>query len=125
MLFSVEVQPDNEAPFNAETKAFVGLISIDKYQPGTVLYVRYDPMDHTQISVEGWHGVPGSNPWLPDEQQRKADEMMLKGDEMIRQADEEMEQGEEEFRQGDEEMQQAVAKEATITTHAGRWYHHH
>ena len=103
MSFAVEVLPDNEAPFNTETKTFVGLPALDKYQLGTVLDVRYDPKDHTQVSVEGRHGVPGSNPWQPDEQERKAEEMIRKGDEMIRKADEEYKRGEEEYRQGEEE----------------------
>ena len=62
MAFTVEVQPDDEAPFDTETKALVGLVAVNKYHPGTVLDVRYDPLDHTQVSVEGRHGVPESNP---------------------------------------------------------------
>jgi ribosomal protein S27E len=68
MSFAVEVRPDDEAPFNAETKALVGLVAVNKYQPGTVLDVRYDPQDHAQVSVEGRHGVPSSN---PEEQERQ------------------------------------------------------
>jgi predicted RNA-binding Zn-ribbon protein involved in translation (DUF1610 family) len=110
MFFTLEVQPDKEAPFNAEAKAFIGLPALDKYQPGTVLDVRYDPQDHTQVSVEGRHNVPSSNPWIPDEQERKADEMIRKGDEEMKQADAEMEQAEEEIRQADEEIKQADEK---------------
>jgi ribosomal protein S27E len=62
MLFAVEVIPDDEAPFNTEAKTLVGLVAVDKYRPGAVLDVRYDPQDHSQVSVEGRHGVPGSNP---------------------------------------------------------------
>ena len=68
MSFAVEVRPDDEAPFNAETKTLVGLAAVDKYQPGTVLDVRYDAQDHAQVSVEGRHGVPESN---PEEQARQ------------------------------------------------------
>lgn len=68
MAFTVEVRPDGEAPFNAGTKTLVGLVAVDKYQPGTVLDVRYDPQDHAQVSVEGRHGVPDSN---PEEQERQ------------------------------------------------------
>jgi len=39
MSFTVEVLPKDEAPFNAETKAMIGLIAIDKYQPGPGLDV--------------------------------------------------------------------------------------
>lgn len=62
MSFTVEVRPDDEAPFKAETKTLVGLVAVGKYQPGTVLDVRYDAQDHAQVSVEGRHGVPESNP---------------------------------------------------------------
>ena len=68
MSFAVEVQPDDEAPFSAGTKTLVGLAAVDKYLPGTVLDVRYDPQDHAQVSVEGRHGVPESN---PEEQARQ------------------------------------------------------
>jgi len=71
MWFAVEVLPDNEVPFNAETKVLVGLAAVDKYHPGTVLDVCYDPQDHAQVSVEGRHGVPSSN---PEEQARQAEQ---------------------------------------------------
>ncbi len=104
MSFTIEVFPKDEAPFKAETKAMVGLIAIEKYQPGTVLDVSYDPQDHTQVSVEGRHGVPGSNPLA---EIRKAEKQMREADELMRQADEEFRQGEEEYRQGEEEEKQA------------------
>ncbi len=71
MGFALEVLPDDEASFNAETKVLVGLAAVDKYHAGTVLDVRYDPQDHAQVSVEGRHGVPGSN---PEEQARQAEQ---------------------------------------------------
>jgi len=104
MSFTVEVLPEAQAPFNAETKAVVGLVAVDKYQPGTVLDVCYDPQDHTQVSVEGRHGVTSSSLW---EEFRQDDEQIRKADEMMRQADEEMRKGEEEFQQGEEEIRQA------------------
>jgi len=104
MAFTVEVLPEEATPFNAETKAVVGLVAVDKYQPGTVLDICYDPQDHTQVSVEGRHGVTSSSLW---EELRQDDEQIRKADEMMRQADEEFKQGEEEFQQGEEEMRQA------------------
>jgi ribosomal protein S27E len=100
MSFVLEVQPADESPFNAETRTLVGLVAVDKYHPGTVLDVRYDPQDHAQVSVEGRHGVPESNPEEQERQQeQQANEMIRKGDEMLRQADEELRQAEEEMRQ--------------------------
>ena len=111
MSFTVEVLPKDEAPFNTETKAMVGLIAIEKYQPGTVLDVSYDPLDHTQVSVEGRHGLTNSY-W---QQLRKDDEQIREADEMLRQADEEYQQGEEEYRKGEEEEKQADEKLQKLT----------
>jgi hypothetical protein len=101
MLFTVEVLPKDEVPFNAETKAVIGLIAIEKYQPGTVLDVSYDPQDHTQVSVDGRHGVPSSNPLA---EIRKADEQIREADEMLRQADEE-------YRQAAEKLQKLALQQ--------------
>ncbi len=62
MTFKVDVQPEGEAPFSAEARAFVGLTAVEKYRAGTVLDVRYDPKDRTQVSLAGRHGDPSSNP---------------------------------------------------------------
>jgi hypothetical protein len=95
MSFTVEVLPKDESPYNAETKAMIGLVAIEKYQPGTVLDVCYDPQDHTQVSVEGRHGVPSSNPLA---EIQKADEQIREADEMLHQADEEYRQAEEKYK---------------------------
>jgi len=107
MSFTVEVLPEHEAAFHAGTKAVVGVIAIDKYQPGTVLDVRFDPQDHTQVSVEGRHGVTSSSLW---EQLRQSDEEIRRGDEMMRQADEEFRRAEAEIEQGEAEIRQADEK---------------
>jgi uncharacterized Zn finger protein (UPF0148 family) len=106
MSFTVEVYPKNEAPFDASTTTSIGLVAVDKYQPGTVVDVSYDPKDHTQVSVEGRHGLTNSY-W---QQMRKADEQIREGDERLREADEEYQKGEQEYQQGEKEMQQANEK---------------
>jgi len=68
MAMALEVQPDGEPAFAAETHVLVGLKAVDKYRPGTLLDVRYDPQDRTKVSIEGRHGVPSSN---PEEQARQ------------------------------------------------------
>ncbi len=103
MSFTVKVLPKDEAPFEAETKTRIGLVAIDKYKPGTVLDVSYDPQDHTQVAIEGRHGFSDGF-W---KQIREDNEQIRKADEMMRQADEEYEKGEEEYRQGEEEEKQA------------------
>jgi len=57
MSFAVEVQPDGETHFAAEARVLVGLSAVDKYRPGTLLDVRYDPQDRAQVSIEGRQGV--------------------------------------------------------------------
>jgi hypothetical protein len=64
MSLAVEVQPDGEPPFAAEAKVLVGLAVVNKYRPGTLLDLRYDPQDPAQVSIEG---RPGS----PEEQARR------------------------------------------------------
>jgi len=61
MIFQIEVQPDGEPAYNAETQALVGLVAVDKYHAGVVLDVRFDPQDHTQVAVVGRHGAPKSS----------------------------------------------------------------
>ena len=68
MSLTVEVQPVGAPAFAAEAKVLVGLVAVGKYGPGTLLDLRYDPQDPAQVSVEGRHGVPSSN---PEEQARQ------------------------------------------------------
>ena len=106
MSFALEVQPKEEAPFNALTTTSIGLTAVDKYQPGTVLDVAYDPKDHTQVSIEGRHGLTTSYYQL----MRKGAEQIREGHEMMDQADAGFDQAEKEIDAADQEIAQADEK---------------
>ena len=71
MGFALEVQPEGGPAFNAEAKALVGLAAVDKYRPGTLLNVRYDPQDHTQVAVEGRRGSDGNTVRTPEQKREE------------------------------------------------------
>ncbi len=48
----LEVHPEGGAPFAAVAKAAIARSSVDKYAPGTLLYVKYDPQDPTQVMID-------------------------------------------------------------------------
>jgi len=102
MKFTVEVQPDNQAPYNAETDDFVRLIYVDEYKPGAILDVFYDPKDHSQVSVAGLHGVKNSSVF---EMMKPYDDQIQKGFEGIRKADEEMRKADDDAEEDDEELE--------------------
>lgn len=49
---SLQVMPDTRAPFVAQAQGVVAAQSVAKFQPGSVIYVRYDPNDTTRVAVE-------------------------------------------------------------------------
>ncbi len=106
MSFTLEVHPKDEAAFNASTTALIGLAAMDKYQLGAVLDVAYDPQDHTQVSIEGLHGLMTG----PYQLMRKGAEQMREGDEMMSQADAESDQADKEMDAADQEIAQADEK---------------
>ena len=49
----LEVKPEDKNPFKATVEGIVILeASIPKYQPGKILYVKYDPDDLTKVAVD-------------------------------------------------------------------------
>jgi len=49
----LEVKPEDKKPFKATVEGIVILeASIPKYQPGKILYVKYDPDDLTKVAVD-------------------------------------------------------------------------
>ncbi len=49
---NLQVIPASRAPFIAQTQAVIAAQSVQKYQPGAVIAVRYDPRDTTRVAVE-------------------------------------------------------------------------
>lgn len=46
---TLEVTPASGAPFQAEVTTVISVIDVPKYQPGTLLNVKYDPKQPTQV----------------------------------------------------------------------------
>jgi hypothetical protein len=50
-LLKLEVQPEGEAPFAGEAEIPLSAADAIKYQPGTVIRVRYDPENRSTIAI--------------------------------------------------------------------------
>ena len=50
--FLLEVHADGLAPYEAETKALISILSIPQIQPGAILPVKYDPKDPSRIALD-------------------------------------------------------------------------
>ena len=47
----VEVLPQSGSPFRSKTQAGISAASVQKYQPGAEIYVKYDPNDQSRIVI--------------------------------------------------------------------------
>jgi len=52
MGFWLEVKPEGESSFEAEVKGVVGEQSLTKFQPGSTIWVKYDPNDHSRVTLQ-------------------------------------------------------------------------
>jgi hypothetical protein len=52
MTFILEVKPEGQPSFQAQVTGVIGEASIPKYQAGKTVYVKYDPADHSRISLD-------------------------------------------------------------------------
>jgi hypothetical protein len=50
--FLLEIQAEEMAPYEAETKALISILWIPQIQPGAVLPVKYDPEDPSRIALD-------------------------------------------------------------------------
>lgn len=48
----VEVLPENSVSFSGKTKGVIAEASVNKYQPGTEIFVKYDYYDNSKIVIE-------------------------------------------------------------------------
>jgi hypothetical protein len=48
----IEVLPEDDKPFKAETKGVIMESSVHKYQPGKEIFVKYDPNDRTKVAID-------------------------------------------------------------------------
>lgn len=49
--FLLQVQPPQEAPFQAEARFTVSRLQIPMFQPGAMVQVHYDPADRRKVMV--------------------------------------------------------------------------
>lgn len=52
MTFLLEVRPEREQPFQAQTTGVVAEASVPEYQPGRQVYVKFDPGDKGRVSLD-------------------------------------------------------------------------
>ena len=48
----LQVNPREGTPFQARTKCLISRLDTSQFQPGNVVPVRFDPKDHTRVSVD-------------------------------------------------------------------------
>ena len=51
VLFNIRVEPDGEPTFDSTAKRVVSLLQIPQIQPGQIIYVKYDPNDHSSVAL--------------------------------------------------------------------------
>lgn len=52
MAFMLEVKPEGQPSFQAQVTGVISEASIPKYQVGNTVYVKYDPANHTRVSLD-------------------------------------------------------------------------
>ncbi len=52
MTFLLEVYPEGEAAFQAQTTGVIAEASVPKYQAGMVIYENYDPIDKAKVALD-------------------------------------------------------------------------
>ncbi len=53
MLLMLEIQPEDVPAFTGQVSGFIDSTRTDRYAPGCVIYVKYDPADKSQIALVG------------------------------------------------------------------------
>lgn len=52
MRFLLLVQPNGKPSFQAETQGAIGDVARTKYQPGSTIWVKFNPNDQTQVALD-------------------------------------------------------------------------
>lgn len=50
--FIVEVKPEGRPAFRAQVAGVIAKTSLHNYRPGMTVYVKFDPSDHTRVSLD-------------------------------------------------------------------------
>lgn len=51
VILTLQVSPPGQPPFQAQTSTILPLVAVPQVQPGNVVNVKYDPMDHSKVMV--------------------------------------------------------------------------
>lgn len=52
VTLTLEVKPDDRAPFQAVARGVIASASVPKYQPGSTIWVKFDPNDTSKVTIE-------------------------------------------------------------------------
>jgi hypothetical protein len=52
MKLRVEVRPETGPKFQADTIGIIAEASVQKFEPGDIIHVKYDPNDLTKVAIE-------------------------------------------------------------------------
>lgn len=52
MSFILQVKPEGGEPFQAQVTGVIGEAAIPKYQPGKIIFVKYDPGDQSRVALD-------------------------------------------------------------------------
>ncbi len=52
VTLNLEVRPADRDPFMAQAQGFIAEQSVPRYQPGSIIYVRYDPNNITRVAID-------------------------------------------------------------------------
>ncbi len=51
VILTLQVSPPGQTPFQAQTSTILPLVAVPQVQPGNVVNVKYDPMDHSKVML--------------------------------------------------------------------------
>lgn len=49
VVITLQVSPPGQTPFQARTSTILPMVAVPQVQPGAVVNVKYDPMDHSKV----------------------------------------------------------------------------
>ncbi len=49
VIITLQVSPPGQTPFQAQTSTILPMVAVPQVQPGAVVNVKYDPMDHSKV----------------------------------------------------------------------------
>jgi hypothetical protein len=56
VVIDLEVYPEGEEPFKASVRTIISRLETSLFQPGSMVYVKYDPLDKTKVYFDNTGG---------------------------------------------------------------------